>query len=65
MIAALCFGLGLVLVIEGLVWAVAPNMVEQLLVFLRELPLPARRQIGALVMVAGAFLLWAAQVFGP
>ena len=47
--AILCLALGLVLIIEGLVWALAPSLVERLL-----------RQIGALAIVSGLILLWIA-----
>ena len=52
--------LGLVLIIEGLVWALAPSLVERLLESLRALPEPVRRQIGALAIVSGLILLWIA-----
>lgn len=58
--AILCLALGLVLIIEGLVWALAPSLVERLLESLRLLPEPARRQIGALAIVSGLILLWIA-----
>lgn len=64
MIATLCLALGLVLVVEGLVWALAPSLVEQLLEALRALPESARRQIGALALVSGLILLWVAQALG-
>ncbi|PJE34863.1 DUF2065 domain-containing protein [Pseudooceanicola lipolyticus] len=58
--AILCLALGLVLIIEGLVWALAPSLVERLLESLRALPEPVRRQIGALAIVSGLILLWIA-----
>ncbi|MCB1364559.1 MAG: DUF2065 domain-containing protein [Rhodobacteraceae bacterium] len=57
-IAVLAFGL--VLIVEGLVWALAPSMVERLLEMLRDLAEPARRQIGALAIVTGLILVWIA-----
>lgn len=56
--------LGLVLIVEGLAWVLAPSLVERLLEMLRDLPLPARRQIGALALVSGLILLWIAARFG-
>ncbi|MFV0513361.1 MAG: DUF2065 domain-containing protein [Jhaorihella sp.] len=58
--AIVVLALGLVLIVEGLVWAVAPGIVERLLEALRELPEPARRQVGALALVAGVTLVWIA-----
>lgn len=56
--------LGLVLIVEGLVWVLAPSLLEQLLEMLRDLPQSARRQIGALAVVTGLILLWIAHQFG-
>lgn len=54
--------LGLVMIVEGLVYVLAPSLVERMLEMLRTLPEPARRQFGALVVVLGGILLWAAHV---
>ena len=51
-------GLGLVLLIEGLVYALAPSIVEDLLAALRSLTLEQRRLVGFAAMLAGLFLLW-------
>ncbi len=53
--------LGLVLIVEGLVWVLAPSLLEELLEILRGLPEPARRQVGALAVVSGVLLLWVAR----
>ena len=55
---------GLVLIVEGLVWVLAPSLVERLLEALRELPEPARRQLGALALVTGLILMWIAYQIG-
>ena len=52
--------LGLVLILEGLAWALAPFIIEQVLELLRSLPESARRQIGLLAMVGGLMLVWLA-----
>ena len=49
--------LGLVLIVEGLAWALAPSLIEQLLEAFRSLPLQARRQMGALAVVTGLILV--------
>jgi uncharacterized protein YjeT (DUF2065 family) len=56
--------LGLVLIVEGLAWVLAPSFVERLLETMRALPEPARRQIGALGLVSGLILIWVAYSFG-
>lgn len=62
--ATALLALGLVLVVEGLIWALAPGLVEQLLQTLRALPLGARRQVGLLGAALGLVLIWIARVFG-
>lgn len=54
----LAVGFGLVLVIEGLLWALAPQMVENFLEALRDLPLERRRQLGWASVAAGALIVW-------
>jgi uncharacterized protein YjeT (DUF2065 family) len=57
MIEALLWGLGLVLVIEGLVYALAPFLVESMLKQLEDLPLRARRRFGGMTALLGAVIL--------
>ncbi|WP_425098226.1 DUF2065 domain-containing protein [Tropicibacter sp. S64] len=54
-------GIGMVLVIEGLVYALAPSLVERLLEALRAMPLEARRSLGLLTLVTGVIVLWIAR----
>jgi uncharacterized protein len=63
-IATIFLALGLVLIVEGLVWVLAPSLVERLLETLRDLPEGARRQFGALALVSGLIFLWVANVLG-
>lgn len=56
--------LGLVLVVEGLIWAVAPRLIEDLLVALRRLTLEQRRLAGAGATALGVTLIWAARGLG-
>lgn len=51
-------GIALVLVIEGLVYALAPSLVERLLEALREIPVEQRRMLGLLTTLTGVALLW-------
>ena len=56
--------LGLVMIVEGLAYVLAPSLVERVLEVLRSLPIPARRQMGALVVVSGLICLWLAFFLG-
>jgi len=62
--ATALLALGLVLLLEGLVYVLAPSLIEDMLRALRELPPEARRMIGALMMVLGLILVWGAKALG-
>ncbi|WP_158964401.1 DUF2065 family protein [Chachezhania sediminis] len=62
--AWLLLGLGLVLVIEGLVWVMAPGLAERLLEIMRSLPESMRRQSGLLACALGVVLIWMAWLLG-
>ncbi|MBY6081671.1 MULTISPECIES: DUF2065 domain-containing protein [Ruegeria] len=55
---------GLVLIVEGLAYALAPSLVERMLEALRSIPEPARRLVGLLCVVSGFVLLWTANRLG-
>lgn len=61
MIEHILLALGLVLVIEGLVYALAPSLVEQMLQALKQMPIEARRKGGLTVVAVGVALVWLAQ----
>ena len=54
-------GLAFVLIVEGLVHALAPSLVERLLEALRAMPVEMRRMLGLLTLTTGILLLWVAQ----
>ncbi|KUJ79898.1 MULTISPECIES: DUF2065 domain-containing protein [Ruegeria] len=56
--------LGLVLIVEGLAYALAPSLIERMLEALRSLPEQARRLAGLLCVVSGLVLLWGAYQVG-
>ena len=56
----LLLGLGLVLVFEGLVFALAPSRLEELVKLILEIPLETRRAIGLIAVALGVFLVWIA-----
>lgn len=64
MINWLILGLGLVFLIEGLVYALAPHLVEDLLEALKQLPLDQRRIVGFLAMALGVVLVLVAASLG-
>ena len=64
MIAYLLLALGLVLLVEGLAWTLAPSLLERALAALAALPPEARRQFGLLAAAIGAALLWMASLLG-
>ncbi|MGD9293652.1 MAG: DUF2065 domain-containing protein [Roseobacter sp.] len=62
--STLLLALGLVMIIEGLAYALAPSLVERMLEMLRALPESAVRQIGWLVVVTGMIFVWLAWHLG-
>lgn len=60
----LLLALGLVMILEGLVYALAPSLLERMLEVLRALPDTVVRQIGLLVIVAGLIFVWVAFQLG-
>ncbi|ARE82781.1 conserved hypothetical protein [Roseovarius sp. EC-HK134] len=64
MLETALLALGLVLIVEGLVYALAPSLIEQMLVALSALPVEARRLMGAIALVLGLILVWAAKTLG-
>ncbi len=62
--STLLLALGLVMIIEGLAYALAPSLIERMLELLRSMPEAAVRQMGWLVVVTGAILVWTAWRFG-
>ena len=63
MISAILYGLGLVLVIEGLVYVLAPHFVEKMLVSLKEMSNEQRRLVGACMALLGGVILLLIKTF--
>ena len=57
MISTILHGLGLVLIIEGLVYVLAPHFIEKILVSLKEMPNEQRRMVGACMALLGGLIL--------
>jgi uncharacterized protein len=51
----------LVMVFEGLVFALAPRRIEQALIWLASLSVESRRMMGLATVAAGVALLWLAK----
>ena len=64
MIAIALLAIGLVLIVEGLVYALAPSLVEELLDTLRALPLETRRVVGLVALAVGVAVVWLAKSLG-
>ncbi|MBO9450040.1 DUF2065 domain-containing protein [Tropicibacter sp. R16_0] len=62
--ATILLALGLVLIVEGLAYALAPSLIERMLEALRQIPEVARRQVGLLALVSGLILVWLAYQLG-
>ncbi len=58
------FAIGAVCVIEGLVLALAPSRLEEMLRAFTELPAETRRLIGVTALAAGVFLIALARWLG-
>lgn len=54
----LLVAVGLVMVIEGLLWAVAPQLGLRLLTAAQQMPDQALRTAGAAAVAAGVVLVW-------
>lgn len=54
----LIVGIGLVLVVEGLLWALSPNIAFRLMKMASETPEQSLRTAGAVAVAAGVLLIW-------
>jgi len=64
MIATLVLALGLVLCVEGLVFALVPLRMERVLESLRAISPEGRRLIGLAALAVGIVLIWLAKLAG-
>ncbi|GFE65933.1 DUF2065 domain-containing protein [Litoreibacter roseus] len=61
MISHIALAIGLVLVVEGLVIALAPSRLEDLLRALAQIPPETRRMLGLAAITFGTILVWLAK----
>lgn len=64
MVETALLALGLVLVLEGLVYALAPSIVEELLEMLRSFSEGQRRTMGLMAVALGVLVVWIAKTLG-
>jgi uncharacterized protein YjeT (DUF2065 family) len=64
MIETALLALGLVLIVEGLVYALAPSLIEDLLEAMRALSIEQRRAMGLLGLALGVVFVWIAKTLG-
>ncbi len=64
MVETVLLALGLVLILEGLVYALAPSVIEELLDMLRSFSLGQRRTMGLAALALGVLLVWIAKSLG-
>ena len=60
--STIALALGLVLCVEGLVFALAPGRVEDALRLLAEMPVDTRRLLGLSALALGVLLVWIARM---
>ncbi len=61
MITHILLAIGLVMVVEGLVFALAPSRLEDLIKAIAEIPEDTRRAMGLGCLAIGVFLVWLAK----
>ena len=59
MMTELLWALGLVMVIEGLAYVLAHNLIFEMLKVLSQYSTERRRMVGAIISLIGALILWA------
>ena len=57
MLSAILLGIGMVLVIEGLVFALAPSRLDELVRLISQIPLDTRRLMGLGAVTLGAVIV--------
>ncbi|MDG1154378.1 MAG: DUF2065 family protein [Paracoccaceae bacterium] len=58
MITTLLWGFGVILLVEGAAYLIAPSLIERILKILAGTSIQQRRMIGALMALAGSSLLY-------
>ena len=58
MIFTLLWGIGVIMLVEGLAYLIAPSLIERVLKILASTSIRQRRMLGALMALAGSLLLY-------
>jgi hypothetical protein len=58
MITTLLWGIGVILLVEGVAYLIAPSLIERVLNILASTSIQQRRMIGALMALVGSSLLY-------
>ncbi len=61
MITHILLAIGLVMVVEGLVFALAPSRLDELVKALEQIPFETRRMLGLACVAGGVVLVWLAK----
>ncbi len=62
--ATILLAIGLVAIVEGLVFALAPSRLEDLMRVIADMPLETRRLLGLTALAVGVFLVTLARSLG-
>tara|TARA_B100000989_G_C19463292_1_gene437171 strand:+ start:937 stop:1128 length:192 start_codon:yes stop_codon:yes gene_type:complete len=63
MILTLLWGIGVIMLVEGIAYIVAPSLIERVLKILAGTSVLQRRMLGALMALAGSSLLYLIKFF--
>ena len=63
MILTLLWGIGVIMLVEGVAYLIAPSLIERVLKILAGTSLRQRQMLGALMALAGSSLLYLIQFF--
>ena len=63
MILTLLWGIGVIMLVEGIAYLVAPSLIERVLKILAGTPVRQRRMLGALMALSGSSLLYLIKFF--
>lgn len=63
MILTLLWGIGVIMLVEGITYIVAPSLIERVLKILAGTSVLQRRMLGALMALAGSSLLYLIKFF--
>lgn len=62
--STILLAVGLVLVVEGLVFALAPSRLDEVLEMLRKMPSDTRRILGLSALAVGVLMIWISRLIG-